>query len=408
MTLVRGAMQRRLPWRNDWLNRAVLLWIVVGSIRIWHDFRTFGAPALRDFATIYYAVYFFIAQAANEHEGSRRWLRGCMVFSTTALPLVSLLYTLFPDFFLTKLTFRGVPLIYQKNDLVASFLFAGAFFLMSLPRQTLWVRFSTLFSLGSGLAWLSRAAMVALLAVTGVWSWARQWRPLRQLALTAGVGLIGILAHAAVQHESFTETPAYAIYEHLVSIADVSGTRSYKNTESADSGDNNRFRLVWWKTVVDDTFRENPWLGLGFGRDLAEDFVVNYGLWGDESFNVRSPHSLVFTMLGRLGLAGLLALGVLTAALLGAFLHVAVVAARERRVTRRPSLIALGWLSAAWVVFISSWFGVVLEGPMGAVVFWVTLGIANDERRSPTEIEAEAENDVRKIEETESFVKLVR
>ena len=38
------------------------------------------------------------------------------------------------------------------------------------------------------------------------------------------------------------------------------------------------------------------------------------------------------------------------------------------------------WL-AAWVIFTSACFGVVLEGPMGAVVFWTILGLANAPRR---------------------------
>jgi hypothetical protein len=170
MTLIRGAIGRQLPWRADWLNRAVLFWLGIGTIRLWHDFRTFGGPALRDFATIYYAGYFFIGQAAMENPRSAKWLRGCMVFATTLLPVVSLLYNLFPDFFLTRLVIRGIPVIYQKNDLVASFLFAGALFLTSRPRQSLWVRLSSVFSLGSGLAWLSRAALVALFAVGATWS----------------------------------------------------------------------------------------------------------------------------------------------------------------------------------------------------------------------------------------------
>jgi hypothetical protein len=45
---------------------------------------------------------------------------------------------------------------------------------------------------------------------------------------------------------------------------------------------------------------------------------------------------------------------------------------------------------------------------MGAVVFWVALGIANEERRRPRENLEETEYGVRKIEETESFAKLVR
>jgi hypothetical protein len=33
--------------------------------------------------------------------------------------------------------------------------------------------------------------------------------------------------------------------------------------------------------------------------------------------------------------------------------------------------------SMCWVILVSACFGVVLEGPMGAVVFWTLLGLAN-------------------------------
>jgi hypothetical protein len=39
--------------------------------------------------------------------------------------------------------------------------------------------------------------------------------------------------------------------------------------------------------------------------------------------------------------------------------------------------VPLGWWSVAWVMLTSGCFGVVLEGPMGAVVFWTALGMAN-------------------------------
>jgi hypothetical protein len=37
----------------------------------------------------------------------------------------------------------------------------------------------------------------------------------------------------------------------------------------------------------------------------------------------------------------------------------------------------MGFACIASVVFLSACFGVVLEGPMGAVVFWTTLGMAS-------------------------------
>jgi len=77
-------------------------------------------------------------------------------------------------------------------------------------------------------------------------------------------------------------------------------------------------------------------------------------------------------VLGRMGLAGLAAFLALVAAM----------AARTWRLARLArtddaALPALGWWSVSWVMFVSGCFGVVLEGPMGAVIFWTSLGMAN-------------------------------
>jgi hypothetical protein len=50
---------------------------------------------------------------------------------------------------------------------------------------------------------------------------------------------------------------------------------------------------------------------------------------------------------------------------------------------RSTDLLACGLWGAAWVIFVSACFGVVLEGPMGAVVFWTVLGLANGMNAAP-------------------------
>ncbi len=73
------------------------------------------------------------------------------------------------------------------------------------------------------------------------------------------------------------------------------------------------------------------------------------------------------TVFGRMGFVGL-----------ACWLAIAVVMARRTLVVfRQRHLAAMGWWSVAWVVWTSACFGVVLEGPMGAVLFWTVLGIAN-------------------------------
>jgi hypothetical protein len=100
---------------------------------------------------------------------------------------------------------------------------------------------------------------------------------------------------------------------------------------------------------------------------LAARFLVEYGLTQADDFSARSPHSMIMSVFGRLGAAGL-----------ACWLAIAfAMAALALRVLREGSADQRGFVSLGWVIWISACFGVVLEGPMGAVVFWTALGLAN-------------------------------
>jgi O-antigen ligase len=157
------------------------------------------------------------------------------------------------------------------------------------------------------------------------------------------------------------------MYEHAISIFDPAGTGTYINGESGDPGANNRFRLVWWRDVIDETLATNPVLGLGFGSDLAARFMADYDLLLDETFAARSPHSMIVTVFGRMGGLGLLA-------------WIAVSAGMARMVWRlfkggTPD--GRGLASIVCVIWLSACVGVVLESPMAAVIFWTVVGLAS-------------------------------
>jgi len=66
-------------------------------------------------------------------------------------------------------------------------------------------------------------------------------------------------------------------------------------------------------------------------------------------------------------------------AVFAAFLVVLIHATwRAVRRADTPAHVLALWCSC-WVILVSACFGVVLEGPMGAVVFWSLLGLANTE-----------------------------
>jgi O-antigen ligase len=293
-----------------------------------------------------------------------------------------LLATLFPDFFLSNLLIEGVPLIYYKGDLLATFLFTG--FILLLPAGEFrwsdgwWRWLAALTSLVLGLTLLSRAPLVGLLVAIGWLAWSGRWRPAQVLVAVCLSGLLAVTVYSLLQKKDFRQTKTYAIYEAVMSIGDFSGTRNYESEMSGNKGDNNRFRLVWWRNVAEETLTTSPVLGLGFGADLAHGFLIEYYPTGDADFTARSPHNIFMTTFGRMGLLG-------AAVLLAAYFVQARLTAQTARQARSdPACVEAATLQAAcWVVMVSSCFGVVLEGPMGAIPFWIILGLAHSAATRP-------------------------
>jgi hypothetical protein len=365
------AFSRQLPFRRDALNGIVLLWLMVGTARVIFDVRQFGFMAIRDFAMVYYAIFFFVAQQLTAERGARRFLIGVLVAASIAQPLAMLLSTTFPEFFYTVLTFRGIPLIHFKGDLALTFMAVSAFVLAFAVEGRL--RWPALMIATVELLFVftgdNRASVLGTLAAMGWLMFSRARRFVGgQVQAAAAVFLI-MAALALFFEASWAEKKFHGIADRVHSLTDFFGSGTYVSEESSMKGDNNRFRTLWWKAVIEETLDRNPVFGLGFGHDLAAAFLREFNPEMADDFTARSPHSIVVSAIGRMGAVGLAALLLLFAALAG----------RTWRAVRNPvtSRTALGLWACVWTILISACFGVVLEGPMGAVVFWSLLGIAS-------------------------------
>jgi hypothetical protein len=369
--LVQCAFTRRLPWRNDGLNWAILLWCGVGTARVIFDVPQFGLLAVRDYAMIYYAAFFFLAQHLAADERSQRLLLNVLLVASVVQPVAAVLVEQFPEFFLGRFVIRGVPVIYFKGDLALTFTAASAFILAFLarPAHRWWawpLATAELFYV------IGNANRASMLAATAGLLWLLLSRGRRFAVVqfcVIGLGFLLLTGAALLTDNNWVQRKFEGVTERLASIGDVFGARNYVSEESFMKGDNNRFRTVWWATVVDETLTENALFGLGFGRDLARTFVREYNPEGAEEFTARSPHSIAVSAFGRMGL-------------LGVCVFVLICGVLVRRTWRemRDHLTdpgTLGLWAAAWVVLISACFGVVLEGPMGAVFFWTVLGLVS-------------------------------
>ncbi len=373
----RWSQEQRLPFRPDGLNTAVLVWIILGVARLPLDFRAHGFVAARDFAMTYYAIFFFLAQDWARRREQVTYLTRCLVAGMVLTPLSFWAFVAWPDWIERWLVIWGAPLLYVKSDVAGSFMAGAVLFFAhryAQRRRAGWLAAATLSLLGVATC-NSRAAAVALLVGALFLVLRRQWRTLSFLAGLGAAGVAVLAAHAALTRAPLASTPLYRAYEAAASVVDFGGERSYRTAELGDKPDNNRFRMVWWSTVIDQVWEDGRWLGVGFGTDLAEEFLRIYAPDTDDQFTARSPHNFLLSVFARTGLLGL-------GFLLAAFL---VVAKRTWRTSTAGG--AFEYYLLAWAILIAACFGVVLEGPMGAVVFWTVLGLANGSRAAEPEAE---------------------
>lgn len=368
--LFQAARRREVPFQRDALHAAVFVWLLVGTARVGFDVRIHGFLALRDYAMTYYAGFFLIAHHLAREPANRRFLLGALVVISLFQPVAKLAIELFPDVVYGALSVRGVPLILMKGDLALTFLAVSALLVAFLtPRSARrWSWPLATLGLLSVLGADSRASILGALAALG---WLLLSRERRFVGVQAGALLAAALVIAAlalVADHDGSRQRWDGLRERTASLGDLVGTRTYASEEGTMKGENNRFRTLWWSTVTSEAWEQNPVFGLGFGHDLARGFLQHYNPGLGEEFNVRSPHSILVTTFGRLGLAGLLSLGAV----------LVVMARRTFAAMRRPETSAptLGLWAATWVILVSACFGVVLEGPMGAVAFWSLLGLA--------------------------------
>jgi len=374
-TLAFRVIFRESPgWRGDLLNYGILAWMLIGTARLPFDIRSYGVVALRDYAMIYYAAFFFVAQDYATASPAARLLRRSLTIAFVLLVPVVVSILIAPDFLVAHLTWHGIPIIYHKSDLIATSLGAAFFWLWTRRQQSghrRWQLLAAASLLLIAVMASPRAGMFAVFVTTILWVASGRWRiAAAQAGIVAAAGLVAVAA-ALFSHEDFHTSLPYSMYEHVISFFDPAGHGTYVNNASGDLGGNNQFRLIWWRDVVEDTLATHPVAGQGFGSDLSARFLVDFDLLSDETFAARSPHSMIVTVIGRMGLLGLAAWLALSA---GA-------ATLVWRLFKAGGPDQLGLASVVCVVGVSAYFGVVLEGPMGAVAFWTALGLASAQAR---------------------------
>ena len=127
------------------------------------------------------------------------------------------------------------------------------------------------------------------------------------------------------------------------------------------------YRLLFWRKLVTATTNNFDRLlfGFGFGENLQTKFETGK----EKARPNKHPHNFTINIFARMGIFGLF-----TWVYLNLFYVTGLLFAYKRSsgIKRKTAL----WLLTIWVAAITnSMFDVYLEGPMGAVPFWIFMGL---------------------------------
>src|SRR5262249_54438655 len=154
---------------------------------------------------------------------------------------------------------------------------------------------------------LSRATFLGFAAAVIILMLSGQLKFLLRLAIFCVIGILMLTPLVLAVKKTSEETYATQLRDKMLAIVEPFGT---KQAFASDVGDaaagNNEFRAAWWKSVIDETNDKSPLLGLGFGYDLAKKFLISYRAVNPYEFDTRSPHSILLTIFGRMGIVGIL------------------------------------------------------------------------------------------------------
>ncbi len=364
--LIRYLLSRETPDLSGTLSSLILIYIALGVVRLSMDFSTYKMDALRDSAMVYYSLYFFIGRELALRSDSKRILESCLRFSFILLVPIALIAR-----FDQELLFSGaLSLFFPKDDLLTTFEALAAFVLYTRPKiypikgLRIALIFLYLVLIVSG---LTRASLAGLAVGSILFLFASEKKFFAYPLIAIVLGLTALAGTGYAFGNSNTNDPKVFI-EKIESMVDVTGTLVPDTDFGQLKAENNNFRRTLWQSFFDETTAVSPVFGRGFGYDFLARYEDLYRL--GEWQGLRSAHNFYVTLYGRMGILGV-----------GLFLLITLQIIKDgirAAIAVKAGVLPLADLSfwcGAWAILVAAVFGVVLEGPVGAIVFWLFLGV---------------------------------
>lgn len=355
------------------LHFSIMLLLIYGGIHLVTDFPRYGLLSIRDAATVYYGLFFFIAFAFFGIEKLRN-----------AFNVVLLIVVFNTTFYIITIN-TGLQALLRSSIPSVEKIYFPHVDIMTPAHVSAVVLFSILFMRGMGIRYLflliiglsffvmttKTSAVVALIGVCVVLAlWAKFREITKFLFLLLALGFLLVSSLAIYDSDLLLEKLFKSQHIETFSIDQEDTTNTSAST---------LWRLQWWGKIWDDTMEEQAFWGQGFGADITSQFYLNFFLGGSANRTLsdaeiatmpRYPHNIIFTIIGRLGLIGLVIFSIYC-------IVVMYFCYRFCREIFRSSdwnqydLIAFSFFLAG---FGNSFLQATYESPYAAIPHWICLG----------------------------------
>ena len=263
------------------IHKLIWVYLIYAGIHLIIDYDQYRLLAIRDSSTAYYALFFFASYSLFLNDqivhAFARIIKIALVFSALQI-LMGKFSVRFPGF---------LPQVDAYIPLSA----AAAFYFCVMAIENRKISYIVISGILTLLCIMGKTSH--LLSLVAVMASAVLFGRMRTL-----MGPIAIMSVIAVVVGGVLLIVNPAIVIDFIAESDTMETLSLDS--GAFIGSTTKWRWDWWMTIWHDTMRTAPFWGAGFGGDISTAFL------GPElGKQVRYPHSIMFTAIGRLGLIGL-------------------------------------------------------------------------------------------------------
>ena len=329
------------------------------------SFPKYGLECLRDSAMCYYSLFCVIVYILLQKAGNHDKLISLFLFIFPFIIIFHFLALLINISPITAIVSDDIPLVFTKYGDLAVWIVASILFILFFYNRL--NSFRVIIYLVCGLILIimvgltNRGGFLALLISIGS---SLLFLPL-QKKIKILFFLVYIFLNIIIVNGLFSthknENHFEKIYRRTLSAF------FHDSSEGRLKGTVN-WRISFWKTlIIKTTFNSNKLLlGHGFGPNLAANY--KFGLANVRRPN-KHPHNYTINIFARTGIIGLLLW-----VFLNCFYVIKLFSAYSRSYGIIKKLII--WLFCIWLAsIINSSFDAYLVGPMGAIPFWIFMGL---------------------------------